>query len=276
MMSYIPPHRRGTNNTTGNDSSLAELAERSSNYIPANEFQANYHLNVCIPWGAVDYKVHAPDCSCWRMKELQSNNSSPTNKQLNNLLVVAKPIVNIFFSEGTGVEAYKDDAQSCELKLANELFSGVPLADTDVKPKVSCAQCLLTADDKKNGFIGILSHSMEELQATVDKARKTESNEKDQGIVHSRNHADFVSAIKVSSLQSWLQEGSVQATNDVLSQITKGGVASLPYHNVQLEVTHPLETLLAYMSRSSSFGNLTYVMVWGCIDDGPRTVQSAT
>lgn len=291
-MAYVPPHRRGKKNITGNggslsepatsitnnspandrhDSSLEELVERSCSYIPATEFQANYHLNVRVSWGIADYKVHAPYCSCWHMRELRNNNSTPSNNQHNNLLVVAKPIGNVFFSEETGVVAYEDDAKSCELKLANELFADNKMG-IEIKPKVSCAQCLLTANDKKNGFLGIFSHSLEEIQATVDSARNTESMEKDQGILHSRNHADFVSAIEVSSLQSWLQGGSVHATNEVLNQIIDGGVADVPYHNVRLKVTHPLETLLTYMSSSSSFENLTYVMIWGFID-GPHTVQ---
>lgn len=248
---------------------MAELAERSTNHIPANEFQANFHLNVRTSWGLADYKAHAPNCSCRHMRELRNNHSSPNNNPLNNLLVVAKPIGKVYFSEGTDIVAYKDDAQSCEMKLANELFSGGVPHDTQVKPKVSCANCLLTANDKKNGFIGIFSHSLEELQATVQSARDTESMEKEQGVVHSRNHADFVVALEVSSLQSLLQEDSVQATNEVLNQIIESGITTAPYHGVQVTMTHPLEVLLTSISWSSSF---EYMLVWGFID-GETKVQ---
>ena len=36
-MAYVPPHRRGKKNTTGNGGSLNELAEISTNHIPAND-----------------------------------------------------------------------------------------------------------------------------------------------------------------------------------------------------------------------------------------------
>jgi len=36
-MAYVPPHRRGKKNITGNGGSLNELAKRSTNHIPAND-----------------------------------------------------------------------------------------------------------------------------------------------------------------------------------------------------------------------------------------------
>jgi hypothetical protein len=331
----VKPHSKSTN---------AKHPSSSFN-IETSNFQTNF-IAQCN--GAIRYKVHAPNCSCPKIRSLrqryrdhrdgntdleaqpqksnvssgewsesatetsmysnhvqfdidggisrhftQQLNISNSSKDdpFNNLVVVpdTKTTPAIYICNDTNSQQFRADGSACERKLALQIF-GNSNASNEESPlpfKVNCAICLLTTH-QRNGFVAIVSNTLEELQSTIYKARnaaihKLQSVNKNgtHGQLHA-DHAHFVCAIQLSTLQSLLNAGktrskSQQVSLDILTQMDRGGVelptelfaAHQPPSSVNVAMGHHLTSLLYLLreSTNSTLNNFQYIMTIGYHDE---------
>lgn len=230
----------------------------------------------------------------------------------NNLIVVpdTKSPQAIYACEGTDRRAFLKDGMTCEGRIAREIFRNDSSQEkaaategkggTDAIPpfKVNCAICLLKTH-QRNGFVAIASHSREELLPTIQRAREAASLKLGNGGragLHA-DHAHFVCAINISSLQSLLSAGKTrgkdrQVNAEIVSQMEEGGVDLLLGSSVEIKMGHHLTSFLwllgdrQIMPGDQNSGNknnrdscndnwnrhLQYIMAMG-YDDGRKGVE---
>ena len=133
-----------------------------------------------------------------------------------------------YICKQTGSSRFQQDGMACEQKLAMEIF-GSKRGDTcgnDDKSsfKISCAICLLTGH-YWNGFVALVSKSSDQLQSIIQKARGA-SKAKSQNALHS-DHAHFVCAVEISSLQSLTKaktrNARLNSAKHILNEIKRSG-----------------------------------------------------
>ncbi|KAL7539395.1 hypothetical protein ACHAXR_009253 [Thalassiosira sp. AJA248-18] len=244
-----------------------------------------------------------------------SNININNNDPFDNLIVVpdTKSPQAIYFCEGTDRKQFERDGTACENKMAGEIFGieeqqdggniisqvKVAISNDDgnsIPPfKVNCAICLLTTH-QRNGFVAIVSHSLEELQPTIQRARDAtlDKVQHDGRELHA-DHAHFVCALALPSLQTLLAAGKTRKKDqhvavEILTQMKDGGVdlpaettsssnKSTPFQSVQIEMGHHLTSLLWLLQKRQSTEpmlqkengimnrhHLQYIMVMGYID----------
>jgi len=229
-----------------------------------------------------------------------SNNDNKT--PFDNLIVLpdtkgANP--SIYSCTNTNLQSFQKDGIECEQKLALEIFGNTSTATTTDKVastnkkkippfKVNCAICLLTTH-QRNGFVAIISNSINELQSTITSARKSTLMKQSNGEKLHADHAHFICAIKLSSLYSLLSAGKTRSKNemvtkDILMQIRNdGGVDCLSSEmtnestsSVQIKMGHHLTSLLWLLQddkqQKSSSNSVKYIMVMGYIDS-PNAIE---
>ncbi|KAL7481263.1 hypothetical protein ACHAW6_006944 [Cyclotella cf. meneghiniana] len=276
------------NRTRGNTSSTAVNIETSN-------FQCNFHKKIAR---AAKYKVHAPNCTCPKVKALRerymvslhstprqpkdgqfessaednATNSSSYNgsilfdidgtisQQFHKKLQVSEPDYTtntpkqeyvdsgsifdnlivipdtqrpsaMYVCKETSSGKFAENGTACELKLSMEIFGST--LDSTIRGfgdwpsfKVSCAICLLTSH-YSNGFVAIVSDSLNQVQPFVQRARNAAEANLEKGL-HS-DHAHFVCALEIPSLQSLLQSGKtrsglLQCKMHILTQMHHAGV----------------------------------------------------
>lgn len=136
----------------------------------------------------------------------------------------------VYVCRDTNSARFKENGIACEQKLSMEIFAskkGDSGGNDDIPPfKVSCAICLLT-NHQPNGFAAITSDSFDRVQHNVDKARDAFAVNAKKGL-HS-DHAHFVCALDISSLQLLQQSGKTRSawsecTRNILNQMNDAGV----------------------------------------------------
>eukprot|EP00571_Detonula_confervacea_P005746 CAMPEP_0172324782 /NCGR_PEP_ID=MMETSP1058-20130122/52319_1 /TAXON_ID=83371 /ORGANISM="Detonula confervacea, Strain CCMP 353" /LENGTH=548 /DNA_ID=CAMNT_0013041163 /DNA_START=150 /DNA_END=1793 /DNA_ORIENTATION=+ len=274
----------------------------------------------------------------------ESNNTNNSNKNnignndpFDNLIVLPDTKSNnpsIYVCNDTDRLTFQRNGTACEKKLGSEIFghcdnnaitdkdeeeggnnyisqekitAGSASANNNNIPpfKVNCAICLLTTH-QRNGFVAIVSPSLNEMQPTIQRARDAITNKVKQqrsgyGKGLHADHAHFVCALEVSSLQSLLASGNTrdkgQRVNmEILTQMKKNShfdddvclpntettlhdmISTIIMSNessVQIKMGHHLTSLLWLLLQDHQQANLTtsnnlqYIMVMGYID-GPR------
>jgi hypothetical protein len=229
---------------------------------------------------------------------------APTSNPFDNLIVIpdTKETPAIYTCKGTDGQTFQRDKTACERKIAREIFghaegggagtSQEKVAESDNIPpfKVNCANCLLTSH-QRNGFVAIVSDSLEELNDTIQRARKSTSAKVQNSELHA-DHAHFTCAIELSTLQSLLSAGKTRMKDhhinmEILTQMKNGGVEfpketmdifsskeSSP--SMQIKMGHHLTSLLWLLhrqpSKPGSTDHLHHVMVIG-YQDSPREFE---
>ncbi|KAL3782202.1 hypothetical protein HJC23_001022 [Cyclotella cryptica] len=280
-----------THNKTRSNASTSTIVK-----IETSNFQSNFHMNMVR---AAKYKVHAPNCSCPKVKTIrekymvsrqstpqkqndeqcestaETNTTTPAayngsilfdidgtisqqfgkklhlsepghivhaSKQecdesdwiFNNLIVLPdthRPSA-VYVCKGTDSKKFAENGTACEQKLSMEIFdsnfdSTINGVDECPSFKVSCAICLLTSH-YRNGFVAMVSDSLDKVQPFVRRARSAAEAKRGRGL-HS-DHAHFVCALEIPSLQSLLRSGktrsaALQFNWDILIQMKDAGVA---------------------------------------------------
>jgi len=138
------------------------------------------------------------------------NSSNDDNDPFDNLIVLpdtkgSNP--SIYSCTNTNLLTFHKDGIFCEQKLAIEIFGNTTTTTDKVHStnkkkippfKVNCAICLLTTH-QRNGFVAIISNSINELQSTITSARKSTLIKQSKGKIHA-DHAHFVCALKLVSM----------------------------------------------------------------------------
>jgi hypothetical protein len=167
---------------------------------------------------------------------------STTNNIFDNLTVIpdtARPSA-LYISENTNWMQFQQNGMGCEQKLSVEIFGSIDdnSRDNDAGRnngssfKVSCAICLLT-NHYQNGFVAIVSNSLNEIQSLLENARyNAAARIKSMNSLHS-DHAQFVCALKISTVRSFLSSsGGNRMTRlsrsvlikQILNQMVESGV----------------------------------------------------
>ena len=227
-----------------------------------------------------------------QLSQLEASPSSNDNKNpFNNLIVLpdtkgSNP--SIYSCANTNLHIFQKDGIECEQKLAIEIFGNTSTTTDKVHStnnkkippfKVNCAICLLTTH-QRNGFVSIISNSLNELQSTITSARKSTLMKQSNGKKLHADHAHFVCALKLSSLYSLLSAGKTRSKNeivtkDILIQIRNDSdVTCLSSEmtnessSIQIKMGHHLTSLLWLIQddKQKSSNNVKYIMVMGYID----------
>ena len=249
--------------------------------IETNQFASRFHSEICR---AARYKVHSPLCSCNKIEKLRQryhkelNNNKSVEEQLKKL-DITDPFDNLLVvPESKTTPAIYVCRGADENKLANEIFdySANDASFVALPFKVSCAICLLA--HQKNGFAAIIADSAQELQLTVDKARKAASEIAVNQQLHA-DHAHFISAVKLSSFRSLLQSGKTRSkhfeiVSEIATQLKEGGVDLTPAidNTWTMKLGHHLTSLLLLEGRLKNKRNDRYCMVLG-YTDGPTKIS---
>ena len=246
-----------------------------------------------------------------------TNNKNNNNGPFDNLIVLpdtkgSNP--SIYVCNDTNLHAFQHNGYQCEKKLAREIFGHYDTTDKvcessidnnrkcnseSVPPfKVNCAICLLTTH-QRNGFVAIISNSLHEIQVTIQHARSSKlqkiigngnnKQQKEREVLHA-DHAHFVCAIDLSTLQSLVKAGKTRSKSDklnkdILKQIMNDEYIVDSLHtkmnddgSVQIKMGHHLTSLLwllpdtQYSKPSNNNTNKTqFIMVLGYIDN-PQSI----
>ena len=278
---YVPPHRRrGQHNRTADRGFAGTTKGTGPTKLAAGEFQSTYRNHgVREEWGKVRYNVHSPKCSCSKLANLRG---------FDNLIIVPKSgqVHAVYVCEGTNQKAFIEDAKSCEMKLAAEIFNRGDTVESNVKPDVSCAGCLLTADDSKNGFLAICAKSSEDLETTILNAIGRAIVDQQNGTI-SKDHGHFVIAVKLSTLlllrddpkSTHAQSDLAMSLQQALEMMESGGAAlSIAAQDMLLQMSSTIRLELVLGHHIKFFleqlldDNLKYVMLFGYIDS-PTKIQ---
>ncbi|EJK77694.1 hypothetical protein THAOC_00457 [Thalassiosira oceanica] len=205
---------------------------------------------------------------------------STDGRLFDNLIVIpdVKSPRAVYVCTGTNLHAFVrgPDSIRCEKKLAREIFGHqresqdrvVQPFDGTIPFKVSCAQCLLTSN-YPNGFVAVLGDTAEELQPTIARARIAADAKRKKSQFHS-DHADFVCAICLSTLQLLNRAGNTRSASsqlhvDLMSQLSNCGVQLSEtrgddVHNLQVKLGHHLTSILRMIGKDHDD---KYVMILG-------------
>ena len=213
-----------------------------------------------------------------RAHEIEDSN---VGRLFDNLIVIpdVKSPRAVYVCTGTNLHAFVrgPDSIRCEKKLAREIF-GLQGESQDrvaqpfdgmIPFKVSCAQCLLTSN-YPNGFVAVLGDTAEELQPVIDRARIAADAKRKKGQFHS-DHADFVCAICLSTLQSLNRSGNTRNASsqlyvDLMAQLTSCGVQLSTetrgdnVRNLNVKLGHHLTSILRMLGKDHDD---KYVMILG-------------
>ncbi|KAL9178512.1 hypothetical protein ACHAXT_001850 [Thalassiosira profunda] len=235
--------------------------------------------------------------------------SGESKDPFDNLIVVpdTKSTPAVYVCEDTNRQALRTDGTARERKLAREIFGETEngaVASTDkvaengdIPPfKVNCAICLLTGH-QRNGFVAVASSSFDEMQPTIQRAREAGLQKANGGKGLHSDHAHFVCALEVSTLQSLLAAGKTRSKSqrengEILRQMKEEGGVELSAElmdapqstSVQIKMGHHLTSLLYLLQTpakrkpkdkdetSGLYQPIRYMMVLG-YQDGPAKLE---
>ena len=222
---------------------------------------------------------------------------------------------SIYICNNTNLHTFQQNGYQCEKKLAREIFGHDDTTDNvreasidnngnsnsksnrKASPfKVNCAICLLRTH-QRNGFVAIISNSLHDIQVTIQHARNSTlqkvgnggiKQQKEHEVLHA-DHAHFVCAIDLSTLQSLVKAGKTRSKNDklnkdILKQIMNDEDVVDCLHtkmngdgSVQIKMGHHLTSLLwllqdtQHSKSNNNTKNTQFIMVLGYIDN-PQSI----
>jgi hypothetical protein len=248
------------NNNSGSRNTRKERRQKRMTANTKIYTGRNNFLKMHRMCGAVRYKVHKPKCDCPKLIQLiktidYSYDSDDVIIEgggggggIDGLVVVPdnKQRV-IYLCSGTNQDIFNDDPRMAELKLRDEIFSSSKIVSSsdadeyadagvyvDVETiatattvvdesqfKVSCASCLLTANEP-NGFCLVTSSSSTSLDlvdAVRDRSRSRKEEKEAIGEALHPDHAHFVARLPRSSLWKLSQSKTRSQTSQALDKI---------------------------------------------------------
>ena len=236
------------------------------------------------------FKVHKPDCSCGKVKQIRSRmaqhydqqqmqqqqeqqDPDETNKNgstllLSNAFVVlpdSKTPTSLFAYEPKGT-SFQQDPRAVELQLRDAIFLSLATVD-HASTKVSCAACLLE-DEEPNGFVCVSSPSRKLVDLARDTARQL-AKEKSDDALHS-DHAHYICTLPRRLLwqvydRSKTRSQSARSTEECLEHLGFEGVPTDTGRD-SVKLQHHLTSVLR-ISRDDVDANTAYWMVIVYRDD---------
>ncbi len=218
---------------------------------PIQQYTSDF-LSMHSQCQAARYKVHAPGCSCSKMKAIRERVPPGQQPILDGLVVLPdiKNIQSVYLCLDTNYHVFQSNPKDAELKLYAELFSANESAGDGGQPyKVSCAQCLLT--DKPNGFVCVSSPSAQTVEFARDLARKRIRYKKAEQIALHSDHSEHVCVLPRNILWKYetakTRDQSNKADYALRSGLSKQGVEHAvgeEANRCEIELGHHLVSLL--------------------------------
>lgn len=279
-----------------NDNNRINRFKHKKSILPPTIITNNFSNMPTKRQYTIKYSVHAPLCSCDKIKtikmlllkekeeernneqhddDVNANNNNESN--LNGLLVVPESPLSrdfkskIYHCQETSREIFDTSPMLCEVKLKNEIYLKKQ-EDQQEQPniKLRCAVCLLK-EHKPNGFVALHSLSFQILMKIKNNITAIANKKRQLNILHS-DHAHEVCILPKHLLWSYYRnrkniEKLNVLTKVIISHLVNQGVPNLNYDNnddnccnYKIKLGHHLAFMLGLIYKKQIY-NPSYILL---------------